>query len=200
MLLLRMNKMVSDKKNIRKTFLDAQKLLTFKEVNDKSLMISDLFFKTFDLRSVKFLHIFLPIQKFNEVNTYLIIDKLIKDFPQINIIIPKTDLASLGMTHFIYGNDLDLLETKWGIKEPLNGKTIEPTKIDLVIIPLLAFDESGNRVGYGKGFYDRFLAECKEDVIKIGCTYYQPIKKISDANEFDIKLNHCITPEKIYNF
>jgi len=192
--------MVSDKKNIRKTFLDVQKLLTPKEVNEKSLMISDLFFKTFDLRSVKFLHIFLPIQKFNEVKTYFIIDKLLKDFPQINIIIPKTDIDSFGMTHFIFDKDLDFKENKWGIKEPVNGKIIEPKEIDLIIIPLLAFDESGNRVGYGKGFYDRFLAECKENVIKIGCTYHQPIKKISDANEFDIKMNHCITPEKIYNF
>ena len=192
--------MVSDKKSIRKKYLDAQKSLTLKEVNEKSLIICDLFFKTFDLRSVNFFHIFLPIQKFNEVKTYFIIDKLLKDFPQINIIIPKTDIDSFGMTHFIFDNDLDFKENKWGIKEPVNGKIIEPKEIDLIIIPLLAFDESGNRVGYGKGFYDRFLAECKENVIKIGCTYHQPIKKISDANEFDIKMNHCITPEKIYNF
>jgi len=192
--------MVSDKKSIRKKYLDAQKSLTLKEVNEKSLIICDLFFKTFDLRSVNFFHIFLPIQKFNEVKTYFIIDKLLKDFPQINIIIPKTDIDSFGMTHFIFDKDLDFKENKWGIKEPVNGKIIEPKEIDLIIIPLLAFDESGNRVGYGKGFYDRFLAECKENVIKIGCTYHQPIKKISDANEFDIKMNHCITPEKIYNF
>ncbi len=192
--------MVSDKKSIRKKYLVAQKSLTIKEVNEKSLIISELFFKFFDLKSIKYLHIFLPIQKFNEVNTYFIIDKLIKDFPRIQIIIPKIDMASYNMKHFIYDDNLNFVENNWGIKEPLNGKTIEPAEIDLVIIPLLAFDESGNRVGYGKGYYDRFLAECREDVIKIGCTYHQPIKKISDANEFDIKMNHCITPGKIYNF
>ena len=72
--------------------------------------------------------------------------------------------------------------------------------IDAVIIPLLAFDEKGNRVGYGAGFYDRFLRNCKTNVTKIGLSFFPPEKEEIETNHFDIKLTHCITPEKIYIF
>jgi 5-formyltetrahydrofolate cyclo-ligase len=67
-------------------------------------------------------------------------------------------------------------------------------------VPLLAFDEKGFRVGYGKGFYDRFLKQCKDGGIKIGLSYFNPIDTIEDAGEFDVPLNFCITPQKVYVF
>jgi 5-formyltetrahydrofolate cyclo-ligase len=65
---------------------------------------------------------------------------------------------------------------------------------------LLAFDVKGNRVGYGKGYFDKYLKECREDCIKVGLSYYEPLDSIDDANEFDVPLDFCITPQRTYVF
>ena len=89
---------------------------------------------------------------------------------------------------------------RYGIAEPVGGKRIDPDEIDMVLLPLLCFDRRGYRVGYGKGYYDRFLARCVPDVIKIGFSYFEPIEEIADVHENDIPMDHCITPENIYTF
>ena len=57
------------------------------------------------------------------------------------------------------------ITNNWGIDEPISENTIETNKIDLVLIPLLAVDKNGNRVGYGKGFYDKMLQKSKTEII-----------------------------------
>jgi 5-formyltetrahydrofolate cyclo-ligase len=89
---------------------------------------------------------------------------------------------------------------QWGITEPEYGKEVPPQLIDVVIVPLLAFDTRGNRLGYGKGFYDRFLAECKADVLKIGVSYFEPEQAFEEVDEYDIPLDICVTPERVWSF
>jgi 5-formyltetrahydrofolate cyclo-ligase len=91
-------------------------------------------------------------------------------------------------------------ENEYGIAEPVGGEEIHPEDLDAVFVPLLCFDEKGYRVGYGKGFYDRFLSSCREDVIRIGFSYFDPVPSIDDINDFDVPLNLCITPNKLYEF
>lgn len=67
-------------------------------------------------------------------------------------------------------------------------------------MPLLAYDKQGNRVGYGKGFYDKFLSQCKPNVVKIGLSFFEPEDLIEDIFENDVKLDVCITTLEIYNF
>jgi 5-formyltetrahydrofolate cyclo-ligase len=55
-------------------------------------------------------------------------------------------------------------------------------------------------VGYGKGYYDRYLKRCAQDVVKIGFSYFDAIDAIEDINEFDVPLNYCITPMRVYEF
>ena len=98
-------------------------------------------------------------------------------------------------------DDNTLFETnKYGIDEPIDGIDMFSTEIDMVIVPLLCFDKKGYRVGYGKGYYDRFLKFCRKDCIKIGFSYFEPIDKIEDVDKFDVKLNYCITPNNIFTF
>ncbi|MDQ3180555.1 MAG: 5-formyltetrahydrofolate cyclo-ligase, partial [Acidobacteriota bacterium] len=78
------------------------------------------------------------------------------------------------------------------------NELIETEKIDIVLVPLLCFDRKGFRVGYGKGFYDRFLKNCRTDCLKIGLSYFAPIKEISDVQDFDVRLDFSITPEEIF--
>jgi 5-formyltetrahydrofolate cyclo-ligase len=88
----------------------------------------------------------------------------------------------------------------WGISEPKQGVPTPSEKIDLVIVPLLAFDKQGHRVGYGKGFYDRFLKECRPDCQKVGLSMFDPENQSIETNEHDVLLSLCITPTKEYKF
>ena len=84
-----------------------------------------------------------------------------------------------------------------GIPEPIH-KAIYQSNPDLILVPLLGFDKKGNRVGYGKGFYDRFLAKCRSDVLKVGVSFFEPTDRISDVSPFDIRLDYCITPARVW--
>ena len=189
------------KSQLRKYYLSKRKAIAAEEITIKSQQITDLFFANFDLSNIKNLHIFLPIIKHNELNTWLIIRKLQQSFPVINIIIPKIIPENFALENYFF-EEKELIEKSGVILEPSveNQVKILPEQIDLVIIPLLIFDENGNRVGYGRGFYDRFLQICNPKTLKIGLCLEEPIELIEDTKEFDIKMDFCITPNKIYKF
>ena len=92
----------------------------------------------------------------------------------------------------------DILEiNKFGMLEPtLLSAIILP---DIILVPLLAYDKKGNRVGYGKGFYDRFLRTQKNNIIKVGLSFFGP-EEIVEKKEFDQRLDFCVTPEKVFSF
>jgi len=94
----------------------------------------------------------------------------------------------------------EFANSEWGIPEPVGGSVLEPTNFDIVLIPLLAFDLKGNRVGYGKGFYDRFLVNCRPDCLKIGISLFDPVERIEDVESHDIPLDIAICPAKLYDF
>ena len=116
------------------------------------------------------------------------------------IIISKTDFNARNRTHFLLTDKTKIKKNEYNIPKPVDGIEIPFTKIDVVFVPLLAFDEKGNRVGYGKGFYDAFLSECKPDVIKIGLSLFEPEELITDVFEGDIRLDYCVTPNSIHWF
>jgi len=113
---------------------------------------------------------------------------------------PKINAAdnSMEAVEFTEGHILNL--NKWGIPEPENGSAIAPQLIDLILVPLLCFDKQGYRVGYGKGFYDRFIARCRPDVTTIGLSFFEPVDSIADVDAYDIPLTFCVTPERLYHF
>ena len=88
----------------------------------------------------------------------------------------------------------------WGITEPVGGTVVKPTDFDIVLIPLLAFDKNGHRVGYGRGFYDRYLVKCRPDCLKIGISLFDPVDLIEEVESFDIPLDIAICPAKLYDF
>ena len=104
------------------------------------------------------------------------------------------------MSHFLLTDYTKIKKNEYNIPEPVNGLPVPSETIEVVFVPLLAFDIFGNRIGYGKGFYDKFLAECKPETIKIGLSFFEAVKQIDDVFESDVKLDYCVTPEKIYTF
>lgn len=186
------------KAELRKIYLARQKSLLFDERIEKSRAISSQFFQTFDLSKIKFLHCFLPIKKFGEIDTGFIFERLWRDFPHVETVVPQVDFQSLEINSLIYQRETELTENIWNIDEPLHDESVETAKIDIILVPLLCFDASGLRVGYGKGFYDRFLKDCREDCLKIGLSYFAPVEKITDANELDVKLDFCVSPSEVF--
>jgi len=154
-------------------------------------------FTMLDLSAVKTLHIFLPIAEKNEPDTFLFIDWLNKYHPQLKIIVPRADFKTSLMTHHHYKGEQDLLKSSFNILEPVNEEEYTGD-IDLVIVPLLAFDDRGYRVGYGKGFYDRFLEG--RETLKVGLSFFKSVGIIADTHENDIRLDCCITPDQVIYF
>lgn len=120
--------------------------------------------------------------------------------PGMQVCFSKINPADFSMQHIIQDEHTIFEVNSYGIPEPVSGLTAEETDLDMAIIPLLTFDVNGNRVGYGKGYYDRFLAKCKNEMVKIGISYFPPVDNIDDLGIFDKKLDFCITPQQIYAF
>jgi len=136
----------------------------------------------------------------DEFDPQLILDYCHFKNPQQQLFYPVIDYGH-DRLHAVAVNEQTLFDlNRHGIDEPVNGIPALAEEIDLLVVPLLAFDIQGYRVGYGKGYYDRFLKECKKDAVKVGFSFFDPENAIDDIHGYDVQLDHCITPGKIYNF
>lgn len=174
-----------------------------KSVSESSVLASSLAIANASLAlpiwDFGYYHIFLPISRQKEIDTHFILTIL--QGKDKNVVLPKvTGKHAYALKHYLLTDATQFRTNRWSIPEPVDGIEIPTHKIDVVFIPLLAFDKKGNRVGYGKGFYDTFLRECRKDVKKIGVSLFQAEDTIDDINAYDIPLDYCITPKKIYSF
>lgn len=190
-----------NKKELRHKYKELRKQLSENEIEELSLQIANQLIRL-DIWEYNFYHLFLPIEIQKEVNTEFILQVLAgKDK---NVVLSKSDFETREMTHFLLTDSTKISKNEYGIPEPIeteiNGIEINSKKIDVVFVPLLAFDEKGHRVGYGKGFYDKFLSECKPEILKIGLSFFESETIISDVLDTDIQLDLCVTPSKVYNF
>lgn len=157
--------------------------------------------KTFDWSNINYLHIFLPIKEKKEIDTFDFLSYFKIHHPAIKIVIPRSDFENISLSNVLFDHEHTILvKNKYQIPEPLYGKIISSDKIDAVLVPLLAFDNLGNRLGYGAGFYDRFLNTCRADCKKIGLSFYEANTNLLPAEPFDELLTHCITPKRTYIF
>ncbi len=186
-----------DKKVLRDTYLWKRKLLTVFEKNQReNKLLANV--KELISPEMKTIHIFLPIEKNAEINTWPIIDYLKQH--QKQVVVSRSNLSDNSMTNYVYEGKSQLEINKWGIPEPRTGEIVEPSVIDLVFIPLIIFDRIGHRIGYGKGYYDRFLKSCSPSIKKVGLSISPPLDKILFANDHDVKMDFCVTHLGIYKF
>jgi 5-formyltetrahydrofolate cyclo-ligase len=185
------------KKEIRSKYKILRRGLSEKEVDEMSLDIANKIL-TLPIWEKTYFHLFLPITELHEVNTEFILHLL--SGKDKEICISKSDFESRNMTHYLLTDNTKIKKNEYNIPEPVDGIEVPVKKLEVVFVPLLAFDSTGNRVGYGKGFYDKFLAECNPNVIKIGLSFFEPEELISDVFEGDIKLDYCVTPKNVFKF
>jgi 5-formyltetrahydrofolate cyclo-ligase len=185
------------KKELRQKYKAIRKQLSENELEEMSLAIANKLLKL-PIWEKNYFHVFLPITEHQEVNTEFILHLL--SGKDKEIIISKSDFETRKMTHFLLTDNTKIKKNEYNIPEPIDGIEVPSHKIEVVFVPLLAFDKKGHRVGYGKGFYDKFLSECKPDVIKIGLSFFDPEELITDVFEGDIQLDFCATPNSIYSF
>ena len=186
-----------NKKQLRVEFKNRRNNLTLEEIDNYSIQIANLIAKL-PIWDHSFYHVFLSIKSLREVNTEPLL--AILSGKDKNIIVSKTDFEARIMTHILLQDSTVLKLNSHNIPEPVNGIEIRNKEIEVVFIPLVAFDNLGNRVGYGKSFYDVFLNECSKTTLKIGLSLFKAAESITDIQTHDIPLDYCITPNKVYKF
>ena len=169
-----------------------------KEYSMLSHNLYEKFISHFDMESINVLHTYLPLRKNKEPDTWLLIDWIGIKFPEVKISLPRINYETKEIESVYFDDRFQLEVNRWGLEEPLTGILTSPHDIDIIIVPLLAFDLQGNRVGYGKGYYDKFLATCRADCKRVGLSFFEPVEDISGMEDHDIPLNYCITPKKFY--
>ncbi len=186
------------KTDLRNNLLARRRDLSAGEVVEMSRKISDRFFAEIDLTTVRCLHTFIRIAKFNEIDTSMIYMRVWRDRPYITTYAPRID-HEIGIMQSIEFNErTPLTEERWGIREPASGDMVATTDLDIVLVPLLGFDHFGHRVGYGKGFYDRFLRRTRLDCLKVGLCHWPTLDEPIETHEADVPLDVVITPDNTF--
>jgi len=182
------------KSEARKYFHEQRSLLSEKEIQDFSAQIFYRW-KQSKLTQYNSYHIFLSIKRKKEIDTSLFIHYLWKNNKKV------FTSKSIGndLIHFELTPKTRLIENSWGIPEPVEQEPVRLTQVDVVFVPLLACDSVGNRTGYGKGYYDRFLGQIST-AKKAGLSFFEPISTIEDISPDDIPLDCLITPDCFIDF
>ncbi|MCQ4138943.1 5-formyltetrahydrofolate cyclo-ligase [Chryseobacterium sp. EO14] len=184
------------KEELRKKYMQKRKALSI----DEAFLLSEKIFKNFieyfkPSQNQK-IHIFIPIEKFKEINTQIFIDYFLSR--NIRVFVPKIVDTRLISVEIFTDSKFEL--SNWGISEPVSDEDSGILDFDFVITPLLYCDRQGNRVGYGKGFYDGFFEKVSEETKKIGVNYFNPEENIDDVWENDIPLDYLVTPDAVLSF
>ena len=179
----------------RKKYLDLRKKLDNVQIISKSILISNNL-QDLPIWEHNFYHIYLPIKEKNEVDTMPIINIL--NNKKKKVLIPKSDFNNTTMKSFLLNDNTVLKKNNYGITEPINNEEFLG-RIDVIFIPLVAYDLIGNRVGYGKGFYDKFVRNQNNKILRVGLSFFNPEKRIK-IDEHDENLDFCVTPNRIFSF
>ncbi len=190
-----------NKDELRTIYKKKRALLTDETIGDCSAGIGDKIVSWLSEHpEIRHLHTFLPARNKKEIDTFSIIRRIATDFPVIRIVVPRMAAREPLLSHYLFTENTGTSLNRWGIPEPTGNDTIPARLIDAVLVPMLVCDRQGHRVGYGGGYYDRFLTECRPDTWKIGICCFEPVDKISDPGWHDIRLDACVTPLGFRNF
>ncbi len=190
------------KKKLRKELIATRNAYSMEQINAMSTQIFERWCNRFSIRKVSYLHVFQSIIDGNEVQTKPYMDYVRRKHPQVRIVVPVVDKAAGDLKHAYVEDDIQLIPNRRGIPEPkMPVKLVCPLEIDMVLIPMLAFDEEGNRLGYGAGYYDKFLELVRPNCIKIGlCFEMGRQSELLPVEGHDVKLDFVVTESTVQRF
>jgi 5-formyltetrahydrofolate cyclo-ligase len=189
--------MKMNKDEIRTIYKQKRHQLSDLLIEEKSIAIANQSLKL-PVWDKTYFHLFLSIKQQKEVDTDLLLHVLQGKDKQV--VVSKSDFKTYGLKHYLLTDSTALKVNRFGIPEPQEGLEVPVEKIEVVFVPLLAFDVAGQRIGYGQGFYDRFLKQCSEKTVCIGLSFFKPLEKKLQAEKHDIPLNYVLTPDEVYDF
>ncbi len=193
------------KSNLRRAGLAQRRALPGPEAARRSALVADQLFQHFPVAAWRWLHLFLPIARLHEPDTWLIIRRIWAEKLPVRLAVPVVQPDGLTLKHYELTPDTPLRKNRWGISEPgapPAATEVFPVAFNAVLVPLLAVDAAGHRVGYGGGYYDRFLAQCRPETQLIGLTILTdaPHQNIADLRPTDVPLHACLTPDGVRRF
>lgn len=189
------------KAEIRHQALARRHALPEAEVASRSAALWPLLLAGFPMAAWRGLHVFLPIARQREPDTWPLIRRLWAEYPALQLAVPVVQPDGRTLRHYALAPDTPLTPNRWGIPEPAaDAPEVAADAFDAVLVPLLAFDATGHRVGYGKGFYDQFLRECRPNTLRVGVSLEPVGPRITDAWAGDVRLHACLTPERLWRF
>jgi len=186
---------MAKKRDLRQLFRNKRSKLCSQELSEASIRIFN-HIVTDKLIEGNLVMLYMSSQNLQELPT----GTLFSLSDNYDICVPKVVRKGGVMEAVMWDKNIATNTNAWGIKEPLSSAYIPPENIDTVVVPLLCFDNAGHRVGFGKGYYDRFLKRCSKNVKTIGLSYFNPVDKISDVEATDVPLDVVVTPQKVYRF
>ena len=186
-----------NKDELRKEFVDRRQALSRDQIDNYNHKILEHFISFKEWLPNETVHIFISSSHHKEVNTRVIIEFLWTS--NIHTLVPRLKNSSLEMEQVLFNPTSDLRKNQYGIDEPL-GEPVHSQDYSMVVVPLLAIDSKGNRLGYGKGYYDKFLAGLDENTLKLGLSFFDPISENIPSEAHDIPLDVCISPSGAHHF
>jgi len=189
-----------NKAKVRSHFRQLRKLLSEAAYQEANWLLYQRLFPFLQKQNPATVHCFLPITKNREVDTWPVVHWLWQR--QIKVVVPRSEPATNHLQHILLGPHTPTAENSWRIPEPVGEglRAINEDTLDIVLLPLLAFDQQGHRVGYGKGYYDRFLKGCRPGTLRVGLSLFAPIDRITDVSPLDVRMDAAVTPEHIWLF
>lgn len=181
------------KRTLRKHLLEKRNAISDRDWEEKSKRIHDRFLQQFDLDDHDHIHVYISMDQRKEVETLSLIDFLFSHRKRVTV--PVTQFEPPMLKHSRLQNIQSLSPNKWGVMEPNTFDEVTIEDVSLIIVPLVGADEDKNRLGYGKGFYDRFLS--KTEVITVGFCFEECLVKKVPTEDFDIPLDYIITDKKV---
>lgn len=184
------------KSELRKDVLKARYALTPAELAEKSDRAIDRLLAMDEYRQASAIMVYLDFR--NEVQTGGLVTKAMADGKKVAI--PVTDIANRRLTpSLLVDFPGDLQPGAWGILEPKPEcmRVLEPKELDLVIVPGVAFDMDGNRLGYGGGFYDRFLPRTRPDTVYVALAFELQVWPKVYPGPHDIPVQYLLTEDRL---